>query len=61
MSECEYQEVYIDPPASGCLCRDIVYVEELPETGEEHTIYVVPQEGGGIAKYYYSNGEWIEI
>ena len=43
----------------GAISGDLfIVVEELPETGEENKIYLVPKDGGGFYEYSYIDGEW---
>ncbi|MCL2488671.1 MAG: hypothetical protein FWE80_08305 [Oscillospiraceae bacterium] len=43
---------------------EIEIVEELPETGDTHTIYLLPDPDGSPGEYeqwMYKNGAWIQI
>lgn len=43
----------------GAIDTDIfIVVEELPQTGEENKIYLVPDGEGGFDEYHYIDGKW---
>lgn len=43
----------------GAIDTDIfIVVEELPQTGEENKIYLVPDGEGGFNEYHYIDGKW---
>ena len=59
----QYQYVNLKGDKGDAGAIKMLIVNELPETGAEDTIYLVPLEnpdvqGNNYAEYVYINGEW---